>query len=824
MAFTNASIEELRNWAETEFPAGPIWGGKYENQQRTKWLIRSPWRKDVHPSYVLDLEKTHAYDRTEPVGETMPFSNLAARLGLPEPGGPLREKGTSPQVWPEETSAQARIMWMESLVAVEHAYLTKKGIATREARVTVKDYRHKNHTTKKGTLLIPARGLDARLQGVECISPEGNKLHLGKKIGMFSGDAPEPGKVLYLAEGFATAHAIRQLTGKPAAEVFGLPCFKTFAEAAKKKYPTCELVFCPDHIDNEQQRKQAEDLKAFGPVVLIPQERREKYDWWDELNENGIDAARGSFQKALEASGVEQDAAGAEEEDLFPLLHPSEMEDKDPEFLIEDILERDKVILIFGDSGAGKSFVVFDMLLSIATGGKYHGKYTEKASCYYFGGEGGSGIARRVAAWSAGRGVEVEPEDRIFFSTLAPMLPDEKEEDRLVRTISNKMRQVGERPAVFCIDTLNSCMNGSENDASDMGAFIRAINRVRGKFPGCSAILVHHSGLSEKNRARGSSALKAALDMEIRIDGAADQENIQMVCLKNKDGELFPPMFFRKNRVVLREDKRGREVASLCLSSTDGGPVREKKGLTPTAQFALDNFLEAARLYGYLDESGKFAGLPLETWRPHFYKKSTKDKEDTKRKAFNTGRDALVTSGRLTVNSDVYFPAGDTESLFNVLCLKEIKKLDFVKDDSGKNREKSGNVPAVPGGEREKAGNPPIGVPAFPLRNLTDSTIPEGQDITKKEKGPSPLRGEKKALADAERASAEKWYQEQPEEWRSALEVKAREDWSPIMARSPEDAIQAAILTSYKLAHEKPVKKPYSELLAEGGADDAAAV
>lgn len=51
------------------------------------------------------------------------------------------------------------------------------------------------------------------------------------------------------------------------------------------------------------------------------------------------------------------------------------------------------------------------------------------------------------------------------------------------------------------------------------------------------------------------------------------------------------------------------------------------------------------------------------------------------------------------------------------------------------------------------------------------------------------------------------WYREQPEERRADLEEKARAEWSPIMARTEEDAVQASIVAEYNRAHERPVER-----------------
>jgi len=51
-------------------------------------------------------------------------------------------------------------------------------------------------------------------------------------------------------------------------------------------------------------------------------------------------------------------------------------------------------------------------------------------------------------------------------------------------------------------------------------------------------MLVHHTGHSEKQRARGSIALKGALDTEYRLDKVGDE--ITLTNTKMKDAEPPP--------------------------------------------------------------------------------------------------------------------------------------------------------------------------------------------------------------------------------------------------------------------------------------------
>jgi hypothetical protein len=77
----------------------------------------------------------------------------------------------------------------------------------------------------------------------------------------------------------------------------------------------------------------------------------------------------------------------------------SDVELKDPEYLIDDVLEEKSLIGLIGPSGSGKTFVALDIALSLATGKDYHGFGASKGLVIMSAGEGHLGIPRRAEAW-----------------------------------------------------------------------------------------------------------------------------------------------------------------------------------------------------------------------------------------------------------------------------------------------------------------------------------------------------------------------------------------------------------------------------------------
>src|SRR6056297_3251701 len=72
---------------------------------------------------------------------------------------------------------------------------------------------------------------------------------------------------------------------------------------------------------------------------------------------------------------------------------------KEPEWLVEEMVEQDKIMVIFGDPESCKSFVSLDIGACIASGKNYHGHDVEQGEVVYIAGEGLQGMIRRLLAW-----------------------------------------------------------------------------------------------------------------------------------------------------------------------------------------------------------------------------------------------------------------------------------------------------------------------------------------------------------------------------------------------------------------------------------------
>ena len=158
----------------------------------------------------------------------------------------------------------------------------------------------------------------------------------------------------------------------------------------------------------------------------------------------------------------------------------------------------------------------------------------------------------------------------------------------------------------------------------------------------CSIVLVHHTGHAQKNRDRGSTAYRGALDTEILIK-ANGIDNIFMTCEKQKDGQMFKRVQFVKTKVK----------SSIVLSQTEFVATK-KETLSKYDQLGLDTFNKVT------SETDFIIGPDIKKWRNAFYLiHSGSNKAQSK--AFSRCRENLIERGYLTLENDIY-SLGDIET------------------------------------------------------------------------------------------------------------------------------------------------------------------
>ena len=443
-----------------------------------------------------------------------------------------------------------------------HPYLIAKGVHAYDG-VSVTDH--------GATLIIPVYTPEGGIVSYQRIFRDTADVSRFRKIfkkgGRTSGcffviGNPSSGDEAWLCEGYATGASVYEATGRPVVVAFFGSNMKAVAEALKGRLKLTVVA------DNDDKGKGTNPGKAYAEATGLP------YKMIPEAGKDANDYAAAHGLAALRDFLMPKASDWIERGDDF-IRTPSPLK-----WLIKGWLPEEGLVMVYGASNSGKTFAVLDMLLTMSTGRQeWQERKAKEVSCLYLCGEGKAGLRGRVAVWvqehhgtSTGRfGVSSGPKQLNEPADLA--------------YVSEQIRLSGLNPKVIAIDTLNRFFSGNENKADEIGGFLGALSELQAETHAL-IILIHHTGVSEEaqNRARGSSAIRGAVDVEIHVEN--ENGCITLTQTKQRDAEVQEPIHLR---LVSREiegwfDEDGEPVRSAVLESLK---EEEKRTIEATAEISV---------------------------------------------------------------------------------------------------------------------------------------------------------------------------------------------------------------------------------------------
>ena len=321
----------------------------------------------------------------------------------------------------------------------------------------------------------------------------------------------------------------------------------------------------------------AGELKKNGcktKVIQPPETFNDKDDLWDAAALNYFESPQ-AFDEYLK-NNLDKSPRGS-----FKLMSIADMESniKEPEWLIDKILERETIGSIFGSPKSGKSLISLSMMMSIANGTDWFGHSVTQTPVVLFCGEGERSMHKRILSWAKFH--EESVRDNPFRMSDRPArILDDEDFALIMQTLKNTKDELGDIGCV-CIDTLQrNWGGGDENSSSDMGKFIQRVDEIKYEFK-ANVVIVHHSGhVGGKSRARGSSVLPSSVDFEFQVDrqDGPDDDPRMYTTIKqtlNKEGADLPPINFE---VVPVHNLKGYAAqGSATVDLTEFVPGKEDK-------------------------------------------------------------------------------------------------------------------------------------------------------------------------------------------------------------------------------------------------------
>jgi len=326
-------------------------------------------------------------------------------------------------------------------------------------------------------------------------------------------------------------------------------------------------------------------------------------------------------------------------------------------------MEEESIGMLFGAPASAKSFIAMDIAYCIAAGIDWNGNETVQGKVAYLAGEGFNGMSKRFKA------LELKyktPTTEVFLSEMPASLSSKDS----AQEVYDEITKICPKPVLIVVDTLHRNFGlGDENSAKDVGEFLLAITALMRKL-GTAILLVHHSGHSAADRGRGSSSIKAALDVEYKI--SKNDKLVNMVCTKAKEFEEPKPISFNLVTQPINDwlDVDGLPTQSAVLQSTTYTMPSVRTGSITNRDNVVLRALSDAIVYtGKSFSNDVIAKNPningkkfvsLDQWRSEAYLQLDKDSGKTNviatnQQAFNRTKVKLLSANKVAEENGCFW-------------------------------------------------------------------------------------------------------------------------------------------------------------------------
>lgn len=300
--------------------------------------------------------------------------------------------------------------------------------------------------------------------------------------------------------------------------------------------------------------------------------------------------------------------------------------------IINGLLAEGEVMLLTGAPKAGKSVIAVQLAASVSTGRDFAGRGVRSGAVVYVALERFDLTIERMDAAE----IDVAQTHLVPANKSLDLAKDGE-------PLATDLR--GCNPRLVIIDTFaHAAPDLDENSARDMGRAIRGVRILQRELPSSAIVIVHHLDKAGTS-SRGSGALLAAADIELRIGKKNDLRVAEVVAANAvPEGQRFAFAF---------EDHRGAVVARHCDLPAAGDKAHPTSSLSDqnakTRADALERDLALLRILP--DAFTKKDAVKRARDAELMHEKSS----DTLRKNVERSIERLVRTGQLKQNGDTYF-------------------------------------------------------------------------------------------------------------------------------------------------------------------------
>lgn len=246
--------------------------------------------------------------------------------------------------------------------------------------------------------------------------------------------------------------------------------------------------------------------------------------------------------------------------------------DPEPQWIIPGFIPAQGLVVVAGRPKiAKKSWFAYLAAMSAASG-KHVGPFKpqNRTNVLFYSREGAPGpIAHRFKSIERGMGITMSDCSNMYFVQNGAFFLDEPA--HIKRTLKFiEERQIG----LVCIDTFARSFRGNENDARDVGAAMRGVERIRDA--GAASLLVHHLGKTKQMAIggepdpdaglRGSSALAGAYDNIVSIQELEVEGSKELWAIVG--GKYLPFEGYLYDWEISQDEKLNPLVAKMSMSDS----------------------------------------------------------------------------------------------------------------------------------------------------------------------------------------------------------------------------------------------------------------
>lgn len=298
------------------------------------------------------------------------------------------------------------------------------------------------------------------------------------------------------------------------------------------------------------------------------------------------------LQRLERVNGEEHDALPVRRLDYFTGAQVDVAEQVFDDELVEGVVGTEAMMVFYGDSNSGKTFLAIDMAAAIERGAEWMGRRTVSGLVVYLATEAPKSVQLRIAAYRKRHGATLA--NLVVVSSPINLYDGVTDVEAVVALVRRIESDHGEKVALVLGDTLARIAAGAnENSGEDMAVVLSNAEAIRSALA-CAFGWIHHSGKDAARGMRGWSGMRAHIDteVEITVDEATGLRCAEVTKQRDLDGK-GDRFGFKLERVRVGTNRWGADRTSAVVVSTDAPDKLSKTKRHSEVAGAIVEFLTA---------------------------------------------------------------------------------------------------------------------------------------------------------------------------------------------------------------------------------------